>query len=111
MRRLLLALVLSISGCQATNPIIELDPPTPRTDEPTARPGADMYWRSGHYAWNEEKQIYYWINGTWEPSRSGHLWFPGDWEPVDDGNGKRLGWRWVDERWQRIDTLEDLPPD
>lgn len=111
MRRILLMAALMLSACTASNPIVDAEPPPAKVDEPTARPGADMYWRSGHYAWDGDKQIHYWINGTWEPSRPGYLWFPGEWEPVDDSGGQRLGWRWVDERWQRIDTLEELPPD
>ncbi len=108
-RRAVLCAALLLAGCASTGPIITIAPPRAQVEETPARPGEDMEWHSGHYAFNESKEIYYWVHGIWEPARKGYLWFPGEWEPVGS-NGERLGWRWLEGRWERIDMLEELPP-
>jgi hypothetical protein len=104
-RRTLLALVTALLlGC-SSNPIVDVEPPTPVTETRPPRPYADAYWRTGHHAWDESTKLYHWVPGSWNDSREGYVWFPGEWEPVEEG-GKRVGWRWVDDRWVQLVDLE-----
>jgi hypothetical protein len=90
-------------GCSAA--IVPVRPPTAPSEVRGPRPYAEAFWKTGHFAWDNGKQLHYWVPGGWDPAREGYIWFPGQWEPVDD-DGKRLGWRWVEERWVQLVDLE-----
>ena len=101
LRALILASVLV--GCVSAT-VAPVAPPSEPSDVRGARPTPDSFWRTGHYVWDDGKQIYYWVPGGWDPSREGYIWFPGQWKPEDQG-GKRV-WRWVDERWVQLVDLQ-----
>ena len=105
-RRLAFLLACLLLGC-ATATIAPKQPPPPKDEEPTPRPTGDMYWRSGHWAWDEGNDFFYWVEGTWEAEREGYIWFPGEWEPIER-DGERV-WRWVPDRWVQIVDLERDP--
>lgn len=101
-----LALLLPLAGCSATSPVIARKPPEPLKEEQTRKPGADVFWQDGHWAWSGSKQQYYWVAGSWAQEQRGWVWIPGYWEPVDE-QGKRLGWRWTEPRWIRQSEVGD----
>lgn len=101
MRRLLLALALLLAGCAADRLVVSQAPP-PIPDEPrTRKPGTDVFWQNGHWAWDDARGVYYWEAGGWSPERRGELWIPGYWERVEE-DGRIEGWSWVEPRWDRL---------
>jgi hypothetical protein len=109
-RRWLVSLVLAvICGCTAPNPIVPREPPMPKEERRPLKPGSEVFWQSGHWAWDPEVRHYYWSAGGWAKERQDRFWIPGYWDPVTEGDEK--GWRWVDERWAHKEELDQLPPD
>lgn len=97
---LLLSLCL-LCGCASEAPLVPKEPPPIKNEQAPPKPGTGVFWMSGHWAWKDDSQVFYWVDGTWESERPGWIWFPGEWAPVDDAQGQRQGWRWVPERWLR----------
>jgi hypothetical protein len=98
MRRLLLALAL-VAGCATSSPLVSQAPPAAQAEQPSSKPAPHVFWQHGHWAWNAEKQLYFWDAGGWAPERAGEVWIPGYWTRVED-QGKVQGWRWVEPRWE-----------
>jgi hypothetical protein len=98
-RRALLALGLCLlAACAPARTLVPDAPPPPQEETRTRKPGAHVFWRSGHWAWSAERSLYYWEAGAWDAEREEKLWLPGHWEHVEEGG--RSGWVWVDERWE-----------
>ncbi len=98
----LLALLLSCAvGCATGGAatVAPERPPDPREEVRPPKPGADVFWQSGHYAYDQESG-YYWVAGRWAQPRRGWIWLPGYWEAVDAKDGART-WRWHAPRWER----------
>lgn len=96
---LLLGFALACGGCASqSDVIVERDPPDPKEESRGRKPGSDVFWKSGHWAWDAKANHFYWVTGGWAPDRPGRFWIPGYWEPVKE-EGKS-GWRWVEPRWE-----------
>lgn len=96
-----LALVLALAGCATSaSPVVKQAPPPPSAEKPPhGSPTPGHFWRSGHWAWDEDEQLYYWETGRWAETRSGELWIPGYWTRVED-QGEVQGWQWIEPRWE-----------
>ena len=94
------ALTVALTGCAgAERQVIYEDPPPPRDERPTKKPGTHVFWQEGHWAWKDG--LYYWSSGGWEQERERQLWIPGYWRAVEE-EGKPRGWEWVEPRWEEI---------
>ena len=65
---------------------ITIAPPPLRVYQQPGIPGEGYIWTPGYWAYGEEFQNYYWVDGTWvQPPEIGFLWTPAYWGW--DGNG------------------------
>jgi len=54
-------------------------PPLPVMEQPVA-PGDGYIWTPGYWAWDDQVQDYYWVDGEWVMApEAGLLWTPGYW--------------------------------
>jgi len=54
-------------------------PPLPVVEQPVA-PGDGYIWTPGYWAWDDDAQDYYWVEGQWVMApETGMLWTPGYW--------------------------------
>jgi hypothetical protein len=68
-------------------------PPLPVMEQPLA-PGDGYIWTPGYWAWDDQVQDYYWVDGEWVMApETGLLWTPGYWAY---GNG---GYAWNAGYW------------
>ena len=68
-------------------------PPLVEVDQPEA-PGDGYIWTPGYWAWDDNVQDYYWVEGEWVMApEPGLLWTPGYWN-FDNG-----GYRWNAGYW------------
>ncbi|SDF46957.1 YXWGXW repeat-containing protein [Terriglobus roseus] len=68
-------------------------PPLPVMEQPMA-PGDGYIWTPGYWAWDDQVQDYYWVDGEWVMApETGLLWTPGYWAY---GNG---GYMWNAGYW------------
>ncbi|MEK6397829.1 MAG: YXWGXW repeat-containing protein [Terriglobus sp.] len=59
-------------------------PPLPEVVQPEA-PGDGYIWTPGYWAWDDQVQDYYWVEGEWVMApETGMLWTPGYWN-YDNG--------------------------
>lgn len=83
-------------------------PPPEKVEAPPRKPGAGVFWRDGHWAWDDGKAIFYWVDGGWIREREGWVFQPGGWEPHEK-DGKRIGWRYIDATWVRESEIDRVP--
>jgi hypothetical protein len=76
-------------------PLVRKKPPEPIPElPPDLKPeGEASVWIPGYWAWDEDRDDYLWVSGTWRVPPPGRTWVPGYW---DDEQG---GWRWVAGYW------------
>ncbi len=68
-------------------------PPEPLEElAPEEKPEGEVIWIKGYWAWDEDRNDYLWVSGTWRVSPPGKQWVPGYWR---EGNG----WQWVPGFW------------
>jgi hypothetical protein len=88
-------------------PVVNKKPPDPIEElPPDQKPdGQNVQWIPGYWGWDEDRNDYIWISGTWRAEPPGREWFPGHWNQVDDG------WQWVSGYWadQQQKDVEFLP--
>lgn len=74
---------------------------------PEERPeGDDVAWIPGYWAWDDEREGFLWISGTWRQLPPGREWNPGYWTETT------AGFQWISGYWSDI-TVEEtvyLPP-
>ena len=65
-------------------------------------------WITGYWAWDDERDDFFWQSGVWRVPPPGMRWVAGYWNEVPDG------WRWVSGFWVSTETEElryyDAPP-
>ena len=74
---------------------------------PEERPeGDDVAWIPGYWGWDDERNDYLWISGTWRILPPGREWMAGYWRENDDG------YRWISGYWADATERETtyLPP-
>jgi hypothetical protein len=66
-------------------------------------------WISGYWAWDDERDDFFWQSGVWRVPPPGQRWVAGYWNEVPSG------WQWVSGFWVPVETKEiryyDAPPD
>ena len=82
---------------------IEEVPPEFKPDEEGA------IWMSGYWAWDDERDDFFWQSGVWRVPPPAQRWVAGYWNEVPDG------WQWVSGFWVPVETKEiryyDAPPE
>lgn len=80
------------------DPINEI-PPEPEDLEEGAQ------WISGYWAWDDDRNDFIWISGTWRVAPPGRDWVQGYWVEVEQG------YQWVSGYWadKEIEEAEYLP--
>lgn len=74
---------------------------------PEERPeGDDVAWIPGYWGWDDERNDYLWISGTWRILPPGREWMAGYWRENDDG------YQWISGYWADATEQETtyLPP-
>jgi hypothetical protein len=105
----------AFAGVVSYNPeaglIVDRQPPEPIEEiPPDERPAdADTAWIPGYWGWDDERNDFIWISGTWRVLPPGRAWIAGYWR--DAGRG----WQWVSGYWEdaarREVTYLEQPPE
>jgi hypothetical protein len=68
--------------------------------------GEDVAWIPGYWGWDDERNDFIWISGTWRVLPPGRAWIAGYWRQAD------RGWQWVSGYWEDAGRREVsyLPP-
>jgi hypothetical protein len=82
------------AGCTTPPKPIVRAPPQEKVQQPDFKPGPDYFWKKGHWAYDEGRDDYVWITGSWAKERPNRTWIPGYWEYKDGG------WLWHEELWE-----------
>ena len=78
----------------ATIPVIK-QPPAPLEEmAPEEKPEGEVIWIKGYWAFDEDRNDYLWVSGTWRAPPPGKQWVPGYWREQD-----QAGWQWVPGFW------------
>jgi hypothetical protein len=75
--------------------VVPKRPPEPIPEEPPAqRPdGKNVEWIPGYWAWDNDRNDFMWVSGTWRAPPPDHKWVPGHWTQAANG------WQWVPGFW------------
>jgi len=75
--------------------IVKKQPPEPIEEvPPDERPeGDNVSWIPGYWAWDDDRNDFMWISGTWRSLPPGREWMAGYWTPVSKG------YQWVSGYW------------
>src|SRR3990172_8388766 len=77
---------------------------------PEQRPeGVNVAWISGYWGWDDERNDFLWISGTWRSVPPGRQWVSGYWRPIGGGFQWVAGY-WADADIEEIEYLPE-PPD
>ena len=68
--------------------------------------GDDVAWIPGYWGWDDERNDFIWISGTWRILPPGREWLAGYWRENGDG------YQWISGYWADADAAETtyLPP-
>ena len=89
----------AFAGMISFNPeagiVVPAPPPEPIEElPPEERPeGDDVAWIPGYWGWDDERNDYLWISGTWRVMPPGREWVAGYWR--DTGRG----YQWISGYW------------
>lgn len=72
---------------KAPREIIEEMPPDQRPE------GANVTWIPGYWGWDDERNDFIWISGTWRDLPPGRQWLPGYWSQSG------AGYQWTSGHW------------
>lgn len=68
---------------------------------PDERPyGNDVAWIPGYWAWDDEREDYLWVSGTWRSMPPGREWVAGYWR------NSRQGHQWISGYWANSEMQE-----
>ena len=104
----------AFAGVVAFNPeagvVVTKTPPEPIEEmPPEERPeGENVTWIPGYWSWDDERNDYMWISGTWRDLPPGRAWIAGYWGRTGQGYQWTSGY-WVDAA-QREATYLPAPP-
>ncbi len=102
----------AFAGVVSFNPepgiVVSNGPPEPIEEIPPAeRPeGDNVAWIPGYWAWDDERNEFLWISGTWRALPPGRQWIAGYWGEISDG------YQWISGYWADNGAGETtyLPP-
>ena len=104
----------AFAGIVTFNPepgvVVTKAPPDPIEEIPPAeRPeGSNITWIPGYWAWDDERNDFLWVSGTWRALPPGREWIPGYWAKVTDGYQWTSGY-WADAAAEET-TYLPAPP-
>lgn len=88
--------------------VVPKAPPEPIEElPPDERPeGDNVAWIPGYWAWDDERESFLWISGTWRQLPPGREWIPGYWTETT------AGYQWISGYWSDASEEETvyLPP-
>ena len=72
---------------------------------PDQKPDGDVDWIPGYWGWDDDRNDFLWISGTWRAVPPGRRWVPGYWI------GTAKGYQWITGYWasQSDSTTTYLP--
>lgn len=77
---------------------------------PDVRPeGDNVTWIPGYWAWDDERNDFLWVSGTWRALPPGRAWIAGYWGQVQQGYQWTSGY-WADETAPETTYLPAPPP-
>jgi hypothetical protein len=83
-----------------TKPVAK-EPPKPLDEMPPAeKPEGNVTWIAGYWAWDDDKNDYLWVSGTWRVAPPSKKWVAGYWKE-DSGQ-----WRWVPGFWAAAEAQQ-----
>ena len=59
-----------------------------------------VIWITGYWAWDDERDDFFWQSGVWRVPPPGQRWVAGYWNEVAGG------WQWVSGFWVPVETEE-----
>jgi len=73
---------------------------------PEQKPEGDAQWIPGYWGWDDDRNDFIWISGTWRVVPPGRQWIPGYWANVPGE-----GYQWISGYWapQNNSTTTYLP--
>lgn len=98
-----------------TNPtpgmIVNRQPPAPIEEiPPEQRPEGDNFvWIPGYWAWDDTRNDFLWVSGTWRAAPPDARWVPGYWTQVPNGYQWTSGY-WSVESDDQVQYLPEPPP-
>lgn len=81
---------------------IEELPPNQKPD------GANVAWIPGYWAWDEDREDFLWVSGTWRALPPGRQWVPGYWAKSGEGAQWISGY-WADATLGEVQYLPEPP--
>ena len=91
-----------IAVTKAPPELIEELPPDQRPD------GVNVDWIPGYWAWDDERNDFLWVSGTWRSLPPGREWVPGYWGRTSQGFQWTSGY-WADAQATEIEYLPEPP--
>src|SRR5437660_2216800 len=91
-------------------PLVPKRPPDSITEmPPDQKPAGDnVIWIPGYWSWDQDRNDFSWVSGSWRIPPPNRNWVPGHWEQANDG------WQWVAGFWapntQQEVQYVDQPP-
>lgn len=90
--------------------VIKAPPESIEELPPNQRPeGSNVDWIPGYWAWDEERDDFLWVSGTWRSLPPGREWVPGYWGRTSRGFQWTSGY-WADAEASEIEYLPEPPP-
>ncbi len=69
-------------------------PPKPLDEQPPEeKPEGNVSWIGGYWAWDDDRNDFLWVSGTWRVPPPGKEWVAGYWREEGDN------WQWVPGFW------------
>lgn len=83
--------------------VVSKPPPDPIDEVPPEQEGLDedAEWISGYWAWDDERNDFIWISGTWRVPPLGRHWVAGYWTEAGQGH------QWVSGYWADNNVAEN----
>jgi len=73
---------------------------------PDQKPDGDVEWIPGYWGWDDDRNDFIWISGTWRVVPPGRQWVPGYW--VDT----QAGYQWISGYWaSEVDNTTTYLPE
>ena len=104
----------AFAGIVSYNPepgMVVSAPPPDLIEEipPEEKPeGDDVAWIPGYWGWDDERNDYLWISGTWRALPPGREWMAGYWRDTGDGHQWISGY-WADANEEETTYLPEPP--
>ncbi|MBX3421611.1 MAG: YXWGXW repeat-containing protein [Pirellulaceae bacterium] len=86
-------------------PLVPEMPPEIRPD------GKNVEWLPGYWFWDDERDDFIWISGTWRAIPPGVRWMPGYWVDLGDGRHQWVAGTWVGSGQRELEYIAQVPPE